>query len=93
MNSDYFITDLNRLQVEIGKLGMDNSTIVYQCLYANHSCSETNAIFDKPYFKLADITGSNGIYIPLRQVEHMIINQDCKFWECYDCRCRVLVCD
>ena len=83
MNSDYFITDVNRLQVEIGKLGMDNSTIVYECKTANHSLSDSNAIFNKPYFKLADITGSNGIYIPLRQVEHMISNQDCKFWECY----------
>ena len=86
MNSDYFITDLNRLQIEIGKLGMDNSTIVYECREANGSCSNTNAIFDKPYFKLADITGSNGIYVPLRQLEYMMLTQDCKFWECYDSR-------
>ena len=83
MNSDYFITDLNRLQVEIGKLGMDNSTIVYECKEANGSCNENNVIFDKPYFKLADITGTNRIYVPLNEIEYMIAHPTCKFWEGY----------
>lgn len=86
MNSDYFVIDLDRIRIEIDKFGMENKVIVYECRLANNDYSDakSNTVNNKPFFKLAAISYINGIYIPLNQIQHIIQNNDCKFWECYD---------
>ena len=84
-NRDYIVLDLNEIQNEINKYGIDNSVLVYECRSASDAGTyiSSNVIENKPYFKLGVITSSTRSYIPLNQIEYIIEHSEHKFWESY----------